>query len=477
MDMSGKTVIVAGLGVSGRSMMEVLGSRAEKVLGVDEKKPDADLHSFDRIDWDHVDLVMTSPVFNPRTPFILEAQRRGIPVMSEVELAWQLRVNCDSTGEPARWIGITGTNGKTSTTEMTSEMLTACGLMAPAVGNIGKAVSHAAVDPANDVLCVELSSFQLHFTDSLALDCAAITNIADDHLDWHGGIENYAADKAKVFHRVKKALVYNADDERVTRLAFAAETAEGCRKVGFTLSEPQDGQIGVKDGWIVDMSGIAGGEPGMPEQVAKVSEFTHLTEPDGTVYPHLLADALTALALVLGLGADKEKAIASLEQFTPGGHRIQTVATATTPDGGSIRFVDDSKATNAHAAKASLNSFADKSVVWIAGGLAKGSRFEQLVAEQSHTIKAAVVIGKDQQPILDAFAASAPDIPLTIIDPANNDVIMERAVDAAGEYAQSGDVVLMAPACASMDQFKSYVDRGNQFAQQAQRWVNEHGEA
>lgn len=477
MDMSGKTVIVAGLGVSGQSMMEVLGSRAEKVLGVDEKKPDADLHSFDRIDWDHVDLVMTSPVFNPRTPFILEAQRRGIPVMSEVELAWQLRVNCDSTGEPARWIGITGTNGKTSTTEMTSEMLTACGLMAPAVGNIGKAVSHAAVDPANDVLCVELSSFQLHFTDSLALDCAAITNIADDHLDWHGGIENYAADKAKVFHRVKKALVYNADDERVTRLAFAAETAEGCRKVGFTLSEPQDGQIGVKDGWIVDMSGIAGGEPGMPEQVAKVSEFTHLTEPDGTVYPHLLADALTALALVLGLGADKEKAIASLEQFTPGGHRIQTVATATTPDGDSIRFVDDSKATNAHAAKASLNSFADKSVVWIAGGLAKGSRFEQLVAEQSHTIKAAVVIGKDQQPILDAFAASAPDIPLTIIDPANNDVIMERAVDAAGEYAQSGDVVLMAPACASMDQFKSYADRGNQFAQQAQRWVNEHGEA
>ena len=101
---------------------------------------------------------------------------------------------------------------------MTSEMLTACGLTAPAVGNIGKAVSHAAVDPANDVLCVELSSFQLHFTDSLELDCAAITNIADDHLDWHGGIDNYASDKAKVFHHAKKALVYNADDERVTKL-------------------------------------------------------------------------------------------------------------------------------------------------------------------------------------------------------------------------------------------------------------------
>ena len=383
----------------------------------------------------------------------------------------------DHPSRALKLVGITGTNGKTSTTEMTSEMLTACGLAAPAVGNIGKAVSHAAVDPANDVLCVELSSFQLHFTYSLELDCAAITNIADDHLDWHGGIENYAADKAKVFHNVKKALVYNADDERVTKLAFAAQTAPECRRIGFTLAEPKDGQIGVKDGWIVDMSGIAGGEAGKSFQVAKVTDFTHLTEPDGTVYPHLLADALTALALVLGLGADKDKALAALKQFTPGGHRIQTVAVAKTSDGGTIRFVDDSKATNAHAAKASLNSFADKSVVWIAGGLAKGGRFEQLVADQAHTIKAAIIIGKDQQPMLDAFKASAPDIPMSIIDPTDNDTVMARAIDAAGTYAQSGDVVLMAPACASMDQFKSYADRGNQFAQQAQRWVNEHGEA
>ena len=383
----------------------------------------------------------------------------------------------DHPSRALKLVGITGTNGKTSTTEMTSEMLTACGLAAPAVGNIGKAVSHAAVDPANDVLCVELSSFQLHFTYSLELDCAAITNIADDHLDWHGGIENYAADKAKVFHNVKKALVYNADDERVTKLAFAAQTAPECRRIGFTLAEPKDGQIGVKDGWIVDMSGIAGGEAGKPFQVAKVTDFTHLTEPDGTVYPHLLADALTALALVLGLGADKDKALAALKQFTPGGHRIQTVAVAKTSDGGTIRFVDDSKATNAHAAKASLDSFADKSVVWIAGGLAKGSRFEQLVADQAHTIKAAIIIGKDQQPMLDAFKASAPDIPMSIIDPTDNDTVMARAIDAAGTYAQSGDVVLMAPACASMDQFKSYANRGNQFAQQAQRWVNEHGEA
>lgn len=158
MDLSDKTVLVAGLGISGRSMMEVLRSRAARVIGVDEHKPEADLHSFDDIDWDSADIVMTSPVFNPRTPFILEAQRRGIPVYSEVELAWRLRVDSARTGRPAPWVGITGTNGKTSTTEMTSAMLCADGLVAPAVGNIGKAVSHAAVDPDNDALCVDRKS-------------------------------------------------------------------------------------------------------------------------------------------------------------------------------------------------------------------------------------------------------------------------------------------------------------------------------
>jgi UDP-N-acetylmuramoylalanine--D-glutamate ligase len=343
------------------------------------------------------------------------------------------------------------------------------------VGNIGKAVSHAAVDPQNDVLCVELSSFQLHFTYSLALTCAAITNIADDHLDWHGGIENYAADKSKVFQGVGNTLVYNADDGRVSGLARRAHTAEGCRRIGFTLHRPQAGQIGVSDGWIVDASGVAGGEYGTPERVARISDFTHLCEPDGTTYPHLLSDAITALALVLGYGADRGRSLRALQDFAPGGHRIQTVAVARTVDGGRIRFVDDSKATNAHAARASLSSFPEKSVIWIAGGLAKGSRFEQLVADQASTIKAAVIIGVDQKPMLDAFASSAPQIAVTVINPDDKTDVMRAAVDAAGQYAAAGDIVLMAPACASMDQFRSYADRGEQFAEQSRRWVTEHG--
>ena len=474
MDINGRTVLVAGLGVSGRGMADVLRGCGAHPLTVDERNPDADLHDFDAIDWEGVDLVATSPVFAPTTPFLVEAARRGIETVGEVELAWRLRVDRDHAEGPAPWIGITGTNGKTSTTEMTAAMMAACGLDAPAVGNIGRSLSLAARDPHVDALCVELSSFQLHFTSSLALACAAITNIADDHLDWHGGIDNYAADKAKVFHGVTRALVYNADDARVSALAAAAETAPGCRRIGFTLGVPADGQIGVEDGWIVDRSGVAGAPAGTAERIADITGFTHLCEPDGTVYPHLLADALTALALVLGYGVDRERALEALRAFHPGGHRIQTVATATLADG-DVRFVDDSKATNAHAAKASLSSFADKSVVWIAGGLAKGGRFEGLVADQAHVIKAAVIIGVDQRPMLDAFAASAPDIPLTVIDPTERDTVMERAVEAAAGYAQGGDVVLMAPACASMDQFRSYAERGDRFAVAAVRWTEGHG--
>ena len=335
-------------------------------------------------------------------------------------------------------------------------------------------LSRCATNPQHDVLCVELSSFQLHFTDSLALDCAAITNIADDHLDWHGGRENYAADKSKVFHNAKRAIVYNAQDAKVSELAAEAQTAEGCRKVGFTLEAPQAGQIGIEDGWIVDRSGVAGGAVGESVRLAAIPDFAHLAEPDGSLYPHLVADALTALALVLGLGADRDTALKALTSFKPGGHRIETVAEAAV-EGGSVRFVDDSKATNGHAARASLSSFPAKSVIWIAGGLAKGSRFEDLVKDQAHTIKAAVIIGKDQQPMIEAFASQAPDIPVTIIDPEDNDTVMDRAVEACGTYTAAGDIVLMAPACASMDQFKSYADRGNRFAAAAKTWSEVHG--
>lgn len=502
-------VLVAGLGVSGRGAVEVLRSVGAEPVTVDERNTEANIHDFSAIDWSTIDAVVTSPVFNPRTPFLQEAKAKNIPIMSEVELAWRVRVPSNRTNKPASWIGITGTNGKTSTTEITSAMLTACGLDAPAVGNIGKSVSHSALESTHDALCVELSSFQLHFTDSLELDCAAITNIAADHLDWHGGMEAYAKDKSKVFNNVRKALVYNAQDSRVSQLAKEAKLVKGCKRIGFTLDAPKIGEIGVQDGWIVDNSGIAGEVAGELKKIVALRDLKHLCEPDGTVYPHLLADALTALALALGLTGDVDSAVHALCEFAPGGHRIQTVATLQAADNNlshAIRFVDDSKATNAHAASASLASFANDSVVWIAGGLAKGGHFEDLILSQRHVIKAVVVIGVDQRPVVEDLHKSAPNIPVTIVAPngscsksydgvddemytsvenaENTDIskddslaeaVMREAVDAAGKYVKPGDVVLLAPACASMDQFISYADRGNRFAVESQRWVNNHG--
>lgn len=473
-DLADSTVLIAGLGISGRGMAQVLEGRDRATLTVDEGKQDADLHSFDQVDWEDIDLVCTSPVFNPRTPFILEARSRSIPVISEVELAWRMRVDNARTGCPAPWIGITGTNGKTSTTEMVSAMLTACGLVAPAVGNIGKSVSLAALDPDNDVLCVELSSFQLHFTDSLQLQAATITNIAADHLDWHGGMERYAQDKAKVFDGARAVIAYNAQDARVSELAREARTQEGCVHVGFTLERPQEGQIGVEDGWIVDRSGLLGAPVADHHRIAALTDFPYLCEPDGTVYPHLLADALTALALVASMDVDMQVALDALRRFKPGGHRIEEVARLGKGPL-AIRFVDDSKATNAHAARASLSSFAPKSVVWIVGGLAKGARFEDLVREERDRLQGVVVIGKDQEPFEQALRSQAPEVPVRIIDPQDNATVMERAVEAAGAMAHEGDVVLMAPACASMDQFASYADRGDQFAAHARAWVAAHG--
>lgn len=473
MDLSQKRVLVAGLGISGRSVASALQGRAAGVTTVDQRAPQADLHDFDQVDWSRVDLVMASPVFNPRTPFILEAQRRGIPVVSEVEMAWLLRVPSARTVRPAPWIGITGTNGKTSTTRMVASMMQASGFTAPAVGNIGKAVSTAVLDPDNDMLCVELSSFQLHFTFSPALECAAITNLADDHLDWHGGFEAYAADKARIYRGVRKALVYNADDSRVSDLAGQAQPASGCRRVGFTLERPESGQLGVEDGWVVDRSGLTGQDLEEGVRLVRVADLTDLCEPDGTVYTHLLADALCALALALGAGARVDAAIEAMRAFTPGDHRISTVATLG-QGSQAIRFVDDSKATNAHAAEASLASYHDGQVVWLAGGLAKGARFDDLVRSRRSKLAAAVIIGQDQQPMVQAIKDQAPDLPVTLIDPGAGDQVMTRAVCAAGSYAQPGQVVLLAPACASMDQFASYADRGDQFAKQATQWVHEH---
>jgi len=203
-DVTGARVVVAGLGVTGRAVRAALEGRARTVVTVDVHD-DADLHDAEEVGWDDVDLVVTSPGWHPDAPLLVAAAEHGVPVWSEVELAWHLRVPNERTGAPAPWVAVTGTNGKTTTVEMLDAILTADGRRSRAVGNVGRSLVEAALDPTLDVLAVELSSYQLHFTASMSALAAAVLNVAPDHLDWHGSMAAYAQAKAQVYEHAQVA--------------------------------------------------------------------------------------------------------------------------------------------------------------------------------------------------------------------------------------------------------------------------------
>lgn len=459
----GLRVLVAGLGVTGRAVVAVLAERGAAVTTLDERADDADLADPAAVDLDAVDLILTSPGWPPAHPLLAGAADRGVPVWSEVELAWRLRTGRASGDGPAPWLVVTGTNGKTTTVGMLASILTAAGYRAPAVGNVGTPVVTAATDPSVDVLAVELSSFQLHYTTSMSAHAAAILNVAEDHLDWHGSMDAYVADKARVYSRAVLACVYDAADDRLEGLVADADVVEGARAVGFTRGAPEPGQLGVVDGILVDRAFHAPlADPDRRRHAAELATFddlAHLAGPTGVVAPHVVANALAAAALARAWGVSAAAVRDGLRAFPAGEHRSVVVREV---DG--VAYVDDSKATNAHAAAASLAAYPAGTVVWLAGGLAKGAEFDELVAARAGHLHAVVLIGVDATPWEAALARHAPEVPVVRVDPAETGTVMTRAVDSARRLARPGDTVLLAPASASMDQFVSYADRGERFA-------------
>lgn len=461
-DLSAARVVVAGLGVTGRAVREALEGRVASVVTVDVHD-EADLHDPAEVDWGEVDLVVASPGWHPDAPLLVAATRHGVPVWSEVELAWHLRVPSESTGAPAPWLAVTGTNGKTTTVEMLDAILTADGRRSRAVGNVGRPLVEAALDPSLDVLALELSSYQLHFTFSMSALAAAVLNVAPDHLDWHGSMDAYVRAKGTLYERAQVACVYPVGDETVTGLVHAADVVEGARAVGFTAGAPGRGDLGVVEGVLVDRAfHLPADHPARHQSAAELgtlADLEHLAGPDGLVPVHTVRNALAAAALARAAGVSAAAVRDGLRAFTAGRHRIELVATLD-----EVRYVDDSKATNAHAAQASLRAFPDGTVVWIAGGLAKGARFEGLVAAVAERLRGVVLIGVDHHELSEALARHAPQIPVVEVDPGETGTVMIRAVDSARELAHAGDTVLLAPASASMDQFRSYADRGDAFA-------------
>ncbi len=475
-------VTVAGLGVSGISAARVLHGLGARVTVVDGGSGEglraraAELEAQGvavRLgDGDSLPegtrLIVTSPGWPPNSPLFASAEQAGVPVWGDVELAWQLRRPLASTGEPAPWLAVTGTNGKTTTVQMLASILTAAGRRTAAVGNVGVSVLDAVLaDEPYDVLAVELSSYQLHWAPSLRPHSAVVLNLAPDHLDWHGSMEAYAADKGRIYQGNTVACVYNTADPATEALVREADVEEGCRAVGFTLGAPGLSELGVVDGLLVDRAFVPdrqknAAELGSVEDVSPPVAHHHPSEEGAPrrrpAAPHNVANALAAAALARAYGVDPKAVREGLRVFRPDAHRIAEVAVV---DG--VTYIDDSKATNTHAAAASLAAY--RPVVWIAGGLAKGAAFDDLVQGAAGRLRAAVLIGADRELIREALARHAPDVP--VIEAAEGQtgaVAMAEVVAAASGIAQSGDTVLLAPACASMDMFTNYGERGDLFA-------------
>lgn len=401
-----------------------------------------------------IDFAVVSPGFAPNHPAVMWLTQNDISILTDIDLAWRLR---DKTDRVAKWITITGTNGKTTTTELVTHMLQTAGLRAVACGNIGNPILDAIRDPEGfDYLVVEVSSFQLHYTAQLNPVASAFLNLAPDHIDWHGSEQAYFDAKAKVYQGTELAIVYNASDPKTLEAAENADVVEGCRAVAFTTSMPSVSMVGFVEEFLVDRAFIND----RYSAALEIAEDSDL-EAIGVLSDHLRANVAAATALARAVDVEPlviKKAISSFE-LSP--HRIQKVLQQ---DG--VLFIDDSKATNAHAANASLVSF--DSIVWIVGGLLKGVDPTPLLVEHGSKLKAAIVIGADTAELEGLFAEHLPNLPLRVI---SGDQVMADAVSSALEFASAGDTVLLAPAAASMDQFRDYADRGNQFQAEVRRQV------
>jgi UDP-N-acetylmuramoylalanine--D-glutamate ligase len=463
-DWQGKRVTVAGLGVSGIPAALVLHGLGAVVTVVNDGDDGDDERA--RVQAaeleargitvrlgdgatlpEGTELIVTTPGWKPDKPLFLAAAEAGVPVWGDVELAWRLRGRDGRKAAP--WLAVTGTNGKTTTVRMLASILAAAGLRTAAVGNIGVSLLDAVLgDQTYDVLAVELSSYQLHWAPSLRAHSAVVLNLAPDHLDWHGSMEAYVADKGRIYEGNTVACVYNAADKATEDLVRLADVEEGCRAIGFTLGTPGPSQVGIVEGILVDRAFVENRQ----KQAQELAEVSDVNPPA----PHNIANALAAAALARAYGVPPTAVRDGLRNFRPDPHRIEKVA-----DVSGVAYIDDSKATNTHAAEASLAAY--EPIVWIAGGLAKGATFDKLVEKSAKRLRGVVLIGADRALIREALARHAPQVPVVDLDRTDTGA-MSAAVQEAARLARPGDTVLLAPACASMDMFTNYNKRGEAFA-------------
>jgi UDP-N-acetylmuramoylalanine--D-glutamate ligase len=438
-ELSGKSCLVIGAGVTGRAVHEALlkfGALSkifdEKVSGKNDVINELPTG---------IELAVVSPGWKMDHPAILNLKSAGTKVIGEIDFAWQVK---QVLAPNQKWIALTGTNGKTTTIKMIESIFQAAKVNGVACGNVGQTViASVCAEKPFDYLAIELSSFQIQWSELPRYQSVAILNIAEDHIDWHGSFEEYAAAKLKLLKQADKSFINKSDPELVKRVG--KETV-----IWFSLETPNPNELGLVENLLIDRTFSP-----TPSQANEIAELVDITP----TAPHNVLNALAASALVLSIGINYEAIKLGLRNFSPDHHRMELVLSKN-----EINWIDDSKATNPHAAAASLLSYFQ--IIWIAGGLAKGASMDELVSRCAKRIKSVILIGQDRELISDAFAKFSPTTEIVRVDQTTdskqlmNDVVMQ-----AIKLAKPGDTVLLAPACASMDQFDSYVERGQLFAQ------------
>ncbi|BBI34675.1 UDP-N-acetylmuramoyl-L-alanine--D-glutamate ligase [Cohnella abietis] len=466
----GRHVVVLGLARSGVAAAKLFHSIGADVVVNDMKArdlcPEADELSalgISVVCGGHPEGLVTREtallVKNPGIPYTAEpivvAQQLGVEVVSEVEVAGQISL--------APIIGITGSNGKTTTTTLTGVLLEAAGLKPLVAGNIGRPLSEAVSEVSPEGwLVAELSSFQLKGTSGFRPSVACLLNVAETHLDYHGSIEDYVESKAKMFENqtIEDVAIYNEDDETCRRLAkrFKASllpfsltrllTQGVMVDPPYQAVRPEEGEIELER-WIIHRS-----PEGIEQRIIRVDEL-------GILGRHNTANALAAIAIALAAGAEPEKLVEPLRNFRGVEHRLEYVGTFN-----GVKFYNDSKATNPVATIMSILSLPSP-LILIAGGLDRGSDYMELLPIFRDRLKGLTAIGETREKI-GRVAALSGLTNVKVVEPIDNaELTLRRAVEEAAAMAEPGDIVLLSPACASWDMFSSYEDRGRIFKQSA----------
>jgi UDP-N-acetylmuramoylalanine--D-glutamate ligase len=445
-----KSFLILGSGVTGRALQSILGAAGLKFAVIDESDEnsgallEAELSA-------GVDFAIVSPGWRKDHPYIGQLRQRAVEIMSEIDFAWLVK---EHVAPDQIWVAITGTNGKTTTVQMLEAILRTAGISAVAAGNVGKTVIESVLE-GYEVLALELSSFQIDWSNQARFRISAVLNIAPDHLDWHGSLDAYIAAKMKLLDLSQIGL-FNESDGNITRFLerskkFPASDGRSSL-IPIHLATPAKGEIGLVEGLIVDRAFVES-----PDQGEELADLSML---ESTLRTHQI-NIVAAAAMAKYLGADEGAIMQALSRFKVDRHRMEFVGQFR-----GVKWINDSKATNPHAALAALSAF--ESVIWIAGGLAKGAPFDELVRAAHTKIEAAILIGQDASLIKSELVRVKPQLKIIECDSQlRGEPLMRQVVGFATALASAGQTVLLAPACASMDQFSSYSERGELFSRLA----------